>query len=168
MPDDFGQMRVRAVLCRFAELSDHGLVIVGAGTNRVLLPPESEKFEAALAVLVHVPWTETNTEHRLLIELVHEGPDGGTTRVPINLGSQDWLPGDHEDRGKIHLNVNLGRPKELVHGEESVQPFAIPIRRRLPGPGSYYFSFRFSDQDQEAERISFRALSIQIIGMTMQ
>lgn len=164
---DLGRMRVQAMLCRYAELNDHGLTIVGAGVNQVVLPPGPEpRVDLALAVLVFVPWTETNQEHKFQIELVHEDPGGGSRRVPINIGPQHWLAEDDPERGKIHWSIKVGRPAELPQGAESVRPYAIPIVRPLAGPGSYYFSFQLNGD--EVERVSFQAITVQIVGLAVQ
>lgn len=169
---ELGKMSVQAMLCRFAELNDHGLTIIGAGANRVVTSPtRPHRVELALALLVRVPWTTTNKEHLLTIELVSElrgdavSGTGGAERVPINLGPQRWLPEDSDDRGKIHLNFNVGRPPQLNPGEDSLVPYAIPLHdRELPRPGTYYFSFCVDGT--ELDRISFQVIAVQVVGLT--
>ena len=102
-----------------------------------------------------------------MVALLHEDSSapGGVAKVTINLGPQDWLEEGHEDRGKVHLIVNVGRPVGMVPGEEMIQPFAVPIRKPLPGGGSYTFSFELDRSNNEVERIAFRALPLPPMGM---
>lgn len=173
MDDELADVRVRAMLCRFAELSDHGLTVVGAGMDRVVIPPMAGPAGPLyLGVMVSVPWTETNKKHPLVIEMIHEAGSSDARKIPINLGPQTWLRPEDPDRGKIHLTINEGRPAQMEPGEERTRPLAIPLQpseasdRPLPGPGVY--SITFTVDGKERERVRFKAIAVEVIGFTAQ
>lgn len=93
-------MDSKVLLCDFAEVSGGKLFVTGAGISLVAssspLPPY--QVNVCLAILVSIPWNETDAQHTLTIELVSEA-GGGQERVVLS----DQLPDgtDPADRGMI-------------------------------------------------------------------
>ena len=67
-------MDAKVLLCDFAEVSGGKLFITGAGISLVASSSVQSPYpiNICLAVLVQIPWTETDAEHLLTIELVSE------------------------------------------------------------------------------------------------
>jgi hypothetical protein len=155
---DFGELTVQAMLCDFAEVSGNKLFVSGAGINLIGTstsePPHPVSF--ALAALVRIPWTATNHEHTLRVELVADTSDKSPERVQITAG--DPPSGKEEDRGTILAIFNMGRSAAMQPGEESLLPVAFPMfGLPLPTVGSYYFNLSIDGTD--IQRVSFRVTS---------
>lgn len=154
-----GELTAQALLCDFAEVSGGKLFVSGAGINLLATgqanAPHPVNF--ALALLVRIPWTATNQQHTLIVELISDSPDGGPRTVPINEADP---PAGHEDkRGKIVALFNAGRSPNMLAGEESLMPVAMPLAGlALPDIGSYYFSVMIDGT--EVDRVSFRLVSV--------
>lgn len=124
-------METNVLLCDHAEVAGDKLFVNGASIDRSIFPAGTQApyvANFAVAGVVHVPWTATNAEHLLRIEIVTE--DG---RVPELFGAQP--PPDGIAGG---FGFNVGRPPHLVSGEEQMVPFAfnfagLPFAR----PGRY-------------------------------
>jgi len=74
-----------------------------------------------VAVLVTVPWEDTNRQHRLRLELIDE--DGHPAMVP-------GLTGDEPMRAEGNLEV--GRPPGIPAGMEIDAPFVLNVGGGLP------------------------------------
>lgn len=151
-------MDAKVLLCDFAEVSGGKLFITGAGISLVasssLQPPYP--INICLAVLVQIPWHETDAEHLLTIELVSEA-DGGQRRVMLS----DQLPeqANPADRGMIALVFSAMRLPTMVDGDESIMPMSIPLfGLPLPEYGPYFFSVRIDGR--EMDRASFRLVPL--------
>ncbi len=154
------ELSVQGMLCDFAEVSGGKLFISGAGINLIASPVSDGPpypVNVALALLVRIPWTATNQQHKLKVDLLSDSPGGGPTRVPINAGSAP--EGNEEDQGTILALFTAGRSPNMQAGEESLMPVALPMPGvPLPVMGSYYFSI-FID-GTELDRVSFRVTSM--------
>lgn len=151
-------LSAKAMLCDFAEVSGQKLFVSGAGIGLVASaasePPHVVNI--ALAVLVRIPWTATNQEHRLTIELVSD-TDKGPERVLLN----EMLPQNdpESNRGLIIALFNAGRHPAMIVGEQTLLPVALPMYGlRLPSLGSYFYSV--SLDGTEVDRVSFRLSGI--------
>jgi hypothetical protein len=155
---ELGELTLQAMLCDFAEVSGNKLFISGAGINLIgtikAEAPHPASF--ALALLVRVPWTATNHEHTLRIELFSDTSGAGPKQVSIN--DAEPPSGKEEDRGTIVAIFNMGRSATMQPGEESLLPVAFPMfGLPLPDVGSYYFTI--SIDGSEIQRVSFRLTS---------
>jgi hypothetical protein len=156
---DLGELTAQAMLCDFAEVSGNKLFISGAGINLIgtdrTQAPLPVNF--ALALLIRIPWTATNQQHTLKVELFSDTSDKGPQLVVLNEGEPPT--GKDEDRGSIVGYFNMGRSPAMQVGEESLLPVAFPLQGLpLPDMGSYYFLI--SIDGTEVQRISFRITSI--------
>jgi hypothetical protein len=143
-------MQAKVLLCDHAQVAQSKLFISGANINRMMVAPNAPHVvNVALAIEVMVPWNATNQAHSLTVELVS---DGGA-RIPL----ADMLPPDHDagDMGMIVANFNVGRSPDLLPGEDTLMPIALPFYGLpLPQLGSYFFVVRIDGT--EVDRVSFR------------
>lgn len=112
-------MGLDVMLCDHGEVAGGKLFISGAAIDRMDLPPDlPPPFVANFAVagLVRVPWTATNSEHVLRFEFVTE--DGRIPAMPV--GAE---PGEGGIAGEMRFNV--GRPPHATNGQEQLVPFAF-------------------------------------------
>lgn len=112
-------MDLDVMLCDHAQVADGKLFISGGCIDRMQLPAGSEPpyvANFAVAGLVGVPWTATNSEHALRFQFVTE--DGHTPQLPE--GSD---PGSGGIGGEMRFNV--GRPPHAASGQEQLVPFAF-------------------------------------------
>ena len=151
-------MDSKVLLCDFAEVSGGKLFITGAGISLVASTSVQPPFpvNVCLAILVQIPWNETDAEHLMTIELVSE-TDGSQRRVMLS----DQLPdrADPADRGMIAIVFNAVRLPTMIDGDESVMPISIPLfGLPLPEYGPYFFSVRIDGR--EMDRASFRLVPL--------
>ena len=117
-------MRVTLLLCDSAQAVGDKLYILGAGwafTGPVIGP-------MALAILVSVPWTETNAPHNFRVEMVDV--DGQPIRVD-------------NDPVLIEGTLEVGRPP----GHPAGTPINIPLAFNIPSlalPAGQRFVWRVS------------------------
>lgn len=151
-------MDAKVLLCDFAEVSGGKLFITGAGISLIASSSPIEPFRVnlCLAVLVSIPWNETNAEHRLTIELVSEA-SGAAQRISLT----DQIPEGTSpaDQGMIIVTFSAGRSPIMVPGDESSMPMAIPLfGLPLPQQGPYFFSVHVDGR--EMDRASFRLVPL--------
>ena len=142
------------MLCDFAEVSGGKLFITGAGISLLASGSPTAPFpvNVCLAILVSIPWTETDTRHVMTIELVSEA-SGAQQRVMLS----DQLPEGHDpaDQGMIVFVFSAARMPTMVDGDESTMPVSVPLfGLPLPELGPYFFSVRIDGR--EMDRSSFR------------
>jgi hypothetical protein len=155
-----GSLSAHAMLCEYAEMAGGKLYISGGNLSQVgtrLEPPHPVHF--ALAVTVKVPWSATNEQHTLVVELVSEGigavgsETDGPKRVPINFRPQTAMPEEH--RGTVRIGFNVGRPANLAPGSDALVPVVLPFYRLdLTRLGTYYFAV--SVGEDELDRVTFQ------------
>lgn len=150
-------MDAKVMLCDFAEVSGNKLFITGAGISLLgsASPASPYPINVSLAILVSIPWTETDTRHVLTIELVSEA-SGAQQRVLLS----EQLPEGHpeEDRGVIVFIFSAQRAPNMAAGDESTMPIAVPLfGLPLPELGPYFFSVRIDGR--EMDRASFRLVT---------
>lgn len=149
-------MDAKVVLCDFAEVSGNKLFISGAGISLLASAATAPPFpiNISLAILVSVPWNETDAQHTLTIELVSEAK-GVQERVILN----DQLPegADPADRGLIAFVFQASRSPSMLAGDETVIPIAVPMfGLPLTDLGPYFFSVNIDQR--EMDRASFRLI----------
>lgn len=112
-------MDLDAMLCDHAEVAGGKLFISGAAIDRMDLPaqmPPPFVANFAVAGLVRVPWTATNSEHALKFQFLTE--DG--ENPPLPEGAET---GPEGIGGEMRFNV--GRPPHATSGQEQLVPFAF-------------------------------------------
>jgi hypothetical protein len=149
-------MDAKVMLCDFAEVSGGKLFITGAGISLLASSSTTAPFPVniSLAILVSIPWTETDSRHVLTIELVSEAA-GAQQRVMLS----EQLPDDAapEDRGMIVFVFSAVRLPTMIDGDESTMPISVPLfGLPLPEIGPYFFSIRIDGR--EMDRASFRLI----------
>jgi hypothetical protein len=152
-------MDAKVLLCDFAEVSGGKLFITGAGISLVASssPQGPYQVNVCLAILVSIPWTETDAQHLMTIELVSEA-SGAQQRVILS----DQLPEgvDAADRGMILVGFSAARLPTMTPGDETTMPVSIPLfGLALPEHGPYFFSVRIDGR--EMDRASFRLIPLQ-------
>lgn len=144
----------KVLLCDFAEVSGGKLFITGAGISVLASSSDQAPFpvNVCLAILVSIPWTDTDTRHVMTIELISEA-DGAQKRVMLS----DQLPegADQADLGMIAVVFSAVRLPTMIPGDESTMPISLPLfGLPLPEHGPYFFSVRIDGR--EMDRASFR------------
>ena len=152
-------MDAKVLLCDFAEVSGGKLFISGAGISVLASSAPQSPFPVniSLALLVQVPWHETDAQHMLTIELISEA-SGAQQRVMLS----DQLPegADPADRGMLMVVFSAMRLPTMVDGDESQMPMTVPLfGLPLPDYGPYFFSVRIDGR--EMDRASFRLVPMQ-------
>lgn len=150
------------MLCDFAEVSGGKLFITGAGISLLASSSAAVPYPVSisLAILVSIPWTETDSQHVMTIELISEA-SGAQQRVMLS----DQLPEGHEaaDMGMIVFVFTAVRVPTMSDGDESTMPVAVPLfGLPLPELGPYFFSVRIDGR--EMDRASFRLVPRQPAG----
>lgn len=135
-------MRVTMMLADHAATAEGKLYINGGGWSVI----GSEPIPMAIAILVQVPWDQTNMRHSLRLELVDsdgdpvlvQGPEGEP--VPLAIG------GDFE----------VGRPPGITPGVSIDMPFALNLAPTpLPPGGRYVWTLYIDDETREDWRLPF-------------
>lgn len=147
------------MLCDFAEVSGGKLFITGAGISLLASgsPTAPYPVNICLAILVSIPWTETDARHVMTIELVSEAV-GAQQRVMLS----DQLPEGHDpaDMGTIVFVFSASRLPTMIDGDESTMPVSVPLfGLPLPELGPYFFSVHIDGR--EMDRASFRLVARQ-------
>jgi hypothetical protein len=143
-------MRVEAFLADTAEVINNKIYALGIGWNTIYsrgFPVVHRRL--ALALTAHVPFTETNTNHKLEIRLVTE--DGQDH--PIGMRAD----GDGKPSPVTAMagEFTLGRPPTLVAGDEQVACFAFVIEAmRFEAAGK--FEWVVSIDGEECTRLPMR------------
>jgi hypothetical protein len=112
-------MELDVMLCDHAEVAGGKLFISGSAIDRMDLPPGAPPpFVANFAVagLVRVPWTATNSEHSLSFRFLTE--DGADPELPEGVS-----PAPQSIGGEMRFNV--GRPPAAANGQEQLVPFSF-------------------------------------------
>ena len=137
-------MKVTMLLCDHAQIADHKLFINGAGWNMCGTPTPPH----AIAVLVSVPWDQTNVRFDYQLQLVHEdgrdvtqqGPAG-----PVPVGASGTF--------------EVGRPSGVRPGTAIAVPLVINVAP-LPLDPDTGFEWRLliAGITQEGWSLPFRTL----------
>ena len=144
-------MEVDAFLADDAETAGGKIYALGIGWNTLhasTFPIVHPRM--TLALVVSVPYTETNEPHRLSVHL--EDADG--SRVRIDPGGA----GRGSEEGavlELSVDLNVGRPAQLAAGDEQL----VPIAMRMDGlyferPNRYVWVI--SVDGQEMKRLPLR------------
>lgn len=140
-------IEVTAMLCDSAAAEAGKLYVQGGGWNNITVAAfPAQHPRIGIALVVTVPYTQTNKPHALTIELQDE--DGKA--YPLGPGD----PGSE----KLTAQFNVGRPPQLVEGEAQMLSLAVNLDGLVfDRPG--LFSFVISVNKEERSRLTFRVLS---------
>lgn len=94
-----------------ATVADGKLYIHGAGWDNVLATTFPTTLTATAAILMRIPWAETNEEHILSLD-IHDA-DGHSI-----------LP---KEPGPFRGALNIGRPANIEAGDDQVFPLSINL-----------------------------------------
>ena len=126
-------MRVDAMLCNHAEAVNNLLYVSGGGINITSFPPglpAPYPVAVALAIQITVPWTQTNQQYKVSIDLI--GEDG----KPVTISS----PAGIEEPFRFEMAFNVGRPAGLLPGDEQSVALAANLGGLpMPAAGKYEF-----------------------------
>lgn len=107
------------MLCDHAQVEGGKLFISGANIDRVIVPagaPAPFALVFAVAGLIRVAWTDTNTEHRLSVGLQTADGEPGP------------VPGIGDDGTLVEMGFSVGRPPMATAGDEQLMPFVFPFQ----------------------------------------
>jgi hypothetical protein len=151
---DPGKFAIDALLCDSAVVADGKLYVHGAGWNMLSTPqlPFAQP-RIGLAIVITVPYTETNREHEFSVRLTDQ--DGHD--LPIGAGMRD-ADGTVVRDAAIRGRFTIGRPPGLTSGDSQPLPLALNIDQMEFGAAGL-FSFSLAINDDEQTRLSFRIQS---------
>jgi hypothetical protein len=116
-------VKLTLMLADSAQAVDNKLFILGGGWT--LLGPVPGP--TAIAILIEVPWDETNRQHVLKLELVDS--DGQPVMVNTPQGAQPL---------QIAANFEVGRPPGIAPGSAITMPMAINLGPLPTKPATRY------------------------------
>ncbi len=150
-------MKVTALLANHAEAVNNLLYTSGAGITQALVPPGSPPpfaVHLSMAVLVAIPWTQTNQNHSLRVDLI----DADGHAVSIQTGPENFEP------FRAELQFNVGRPPTLEVGEEQTVALAINMPG-LPFPALGTYRFVLHVDNTQIDELAFKVVTLP--GMTV-
>ena len=152
-------MQVDAFLADSVVTAEGKLFVQGAGWDNINAPGFPYAHDrVGVGMVIRVPYTATNEEHRFVITL--EDEDGA--ELPIG----EAPPGVDTPDGKIRRiegGFNVGRPPTLVAGDDQLIPLAINFNGlTFERPGR--FTFVVQIDGTEAKRLPFRVHAIPSFG----
>lgn len=135
LPDDFFEARFRAhvLLCDHAQVAEGKLFINGAGISNVPVG-----VPTGVAILIYVPWDQTDREIDYLLQL--ETADGET-----ELRRLDGNQGRFDISGRFEVH----RPPHATHGSPLELPLAINVPPLDLVPGRYMWRLRLDGKYDE-------------------
>lgn len=137
-------MKVSVLLADNAQAADGKLYILGAGWATTTSPTAP----MALAILIEVPWTEANRQHRLIVRLLDQ--DGKPVTVPTPMGEQAF---------RLEAGFVVGRPPQAIPGTPLNVPIAMNFGPLPLAPGCRFIWAIYIDNEQEESRIGEVAFS---------
>ena len=150
-------MKVTALLANHAEAVNNLLYTSGAGITQAVVPPGSSApygVQLSLAVIVAVPWTQTNQNHSLRVDLIDA--DGRAVSIPTGPESLEPF--------RAELQFNVGRPPTLEVGEEQTVALAFGMPG-LPFPALGTYRFVLHVDSTPMEELAFKVVTYP--GMTV-
>jgi len=134
------------LLCDAAQVDPAGKVhILGAGWTVTAAGPSQPLAGHAVVALLHVPWSETETPHAVVLRL--EDADGHPVVVQ----------GPNGARAMVHEQVvAVGRPPGAPEGITLDAPVVITVGPGVPlHPGRYVWRLEIDGQSHEDWLVSF-------------
>ena len=135
-------VKLTLMLCDHVAVAEGKLYVSGGGWTVTGPDPAA----SGIAVLVEVPWDQTNRNIRFRLRLLHE--DGHAVMQPAPVGPQPV---------ELGADVEVGRPAGVVAGTPLPVPLAINLPPMLLPPGQgFYWEAEIDDDKHEDWRLSFR------------
>lgn len=135
-------MQIDAILCNHAEAINNMLYIAGGGIDQAMIAPGHAPPYAVtvgIGIMVTVPWSQTNQQHKIEIELL--GEDGEPVQLPTGSDSTEFL--------QMLLTFNVGRGPLLTVGDDQHVCLAANIPALpMPAFGKYEFIVRLDGHDE--------------------
>jgi len=143
-------MQIDAILCNHAEAVNNLLYIAAGGIEISYVPAGAAPpylVNLGIGIMVTVPWSQTNQQHTVEVELISE--DGQPVQVPV---MPDVMQPLHS-----RLAFNVGRPPGLTVGDDqhvcvAANLPALPV----PSLGKYEFIIRVDGHDER--RLPYRVM----------
>jgi hypothetical protein len=112
-------VKVTAILCNHAEAINNLLYVSGGGITTSWVEPGSPSpyvTQLAIGLMVRVPWTATNQQHKVEVDLVDA--DDHPVQLPV---------GPNGETRPLHFetNFNIGRPPVLAPGDDQIFALAL-------------------------------------------
>jgi hypothetical protein len=143
-------MELTGILCNHAEVQNNLLYVSGGGIDRVGVPgniPGPWNINLAIGMNISVPWTETNKEHVVTVDLVDF--DSHPVLIPSGVETVSPL--------RVEMKFNVGRPPTLEVGESQSISLAINLPA-LPISEIGNYSFILNVDGSELRRLSYRVV----------
>ena len=131
-------MDATLLLSDFAEAVNGKLYVMGGGWN--VLFAGGQPVNTSLAILVVVPWDQTNQRHELTIDLLTD--DG----EPVDMGGQ---------RVAVSGDFEVGRPPGIKPGTSMNTPFVWNFNGLVLEPGGYEWKLAI-----DGEPVTSRAFQV--------
>ena len=97
-------MEINALLCDHAESAEGKLFINGGGVNMIYVQPQPPYvISIFVAVVVHVPYTDTNVDHTVAVRLMDEDSN------PVSPWAPEGVPAAASGRDRDHLQRRPAR-----------------------------------------------------------
>jgi hypothetical protein len=141
MPDDW---TITVILADAAQVSDGKLSILGGGWQVI----RSLSAPTALAILITVPWAETNRRHTLLFTLKSEDGSEVVVMVPTPQGPTATPV-------RIKSEFEIGRPAGFTPGSKFNVPIAVMIGSLSVSPGRYEWTWTLDGTTREGWTLPF-------------
>ena len=145
-------VELTAILCNHAEAQNNLLYVSGGGIDRITVPPSAPppfNVSLGIAINVRVPWTQTNQEHILTVNLI----DADGAAVLIQTGPDETQP------FHIEMRFNVGRPPGLQVGEAQSVSLAVNVPL-LPLPKLGFYSFPVAIDGTDLQRLDYRVVTV--------
>lgn len=133
-------MRATMLLCDHAEVAEGKLFINGGGWDQIA----PNGGPTGVAVVVHVPWDETNRPKTVRLALIDD--DGHPVIQPTP---------DGQGAVQFEMGFEVGRPPGLPHGNEVPVPMALNFPPLSLAPSQGY-AWLLTVNGEELARASFR------------
>jgi hypothetical protein len=144
-------MELTALLCNHAEAHENLLFVSGGGIDVAVVPAGASgpfRISVAIGMIVEVPWTETNQQHKVQIAL--QDADGH----PVELQQGPNQRGPFE--GVVLFNG--GRPPRLETGQSQSVALAVNVPV-LPLEELGQYVFVISIDGTEMRRLRYRLVA---------
>lgn len=143
-------MQIDAILCNHAEAVNNLLYMAGGGIEIAFVQPGSAPpyvCNLGIGIMVTVPWSQTNQQHVVDVELISE--DGQPVQVPVAPEVAQPL--------HARLAFNVGRPPGLTVGDDQHVCLAANLPGLpMPSLGKYEFIIQVDGHDER--RLPYRVM----------